>query len=349
MNHPSAGSQGEPPIGSPILGPAVPPSDTGEALPPRPIDRWVGPFLASEQRGSSGSGQEQGRGQNAGQDADAIQDLPWLQEASAGEPAASGSASDGPDDAADRAGLEVIESGVLRGADIVPIEALAPEPEPDAPEAAAAETAWSDEPWLTDENQDLPEEPRQEVDGSDAPEIGRVPPAQAGDLPFVASDEPLTTEADEQSGVESERVSGFAGDEDARPEWEETGASSSEESSADGVEPRVAAGSASGDEPYWEPWAEPAAADVAPAAAAPDENASDHAMPLLDGDAPGVSSEVLEEIAERLERIARSLRARDSDDLTGDSGDPLEVLITGYALGYSEGARRSGGAARDGG
>lgn len=70
----------------------------------------------------------------------------------------------------------------------------------------------------------------------------------------------------------------------------------------------------------------------------------DTAHPLPDDEDALPSEEVLEEIADRLERIARALRSRDGDDFAGDAGDPLEVLITGYALGYSEGARgRRGG------
>jgi hypothetical protein len=65
------------------------------------------------------------------------------------------------------------------------------------------------------------------------------------------------------------------------------------------------------------------------------------AVPLSSHEIPDVSDLVLEEIASRLERIAHSLRSRDGGELSGDVSDPLEVLITGYALGYSEGVRRS--------
>jgi hypothetical protein len=49
---------------------------------------------------------------------------------------------------------------------------------------------------------------------------------------------------------------------------------------------------------------------------------------------------VLQEVADRLERIARSLRDQKPAPLFGESGaDPLQLLITGYALGFSEAQR----------
>jgi hypothetical protein len=54
-----------------------------------------------------------------------------------------------------------------------------------------------------------------------------------------------------------------------------------------------------------------------------------------------VASSALNEVADRLDRIARSLRSGNPADAL-DQGDPLQLLITGYALGYSE-ARKGGG------
>jgi hypothetical protein len=54
-----------------------------------------------------------------------------------------------------------------------------------------------------------------------------------------------------------------------------------------------------------------------------------------------VASSALNEVADRLDRIARSLRSGNPVDAL-DQGDPLQLLITGYALGYSE-ARKGGG------
>lgn len=50
---------------------------------------------------------------------------------------------------------------------------------------------------------------------------------------------------------------------------------------------------------------------------------------------------VLQDVADRLERIARSLRDRHPAQLFDESGaDPLQLLITGYALGFSEAMQR---------
>jgi len=56
----------------------------------------------------------------------------------------------------------------------------------------------------------------------------------------------------------------------------------------------------------------------------------------------GPAVEALAEVADRLERIARSLRERPADVLAGGDGaaDPLELLITGFALGYAQGRGR---------
>lgn len=57
----------------------------------------------------------------------------------------------------------------------------------------------------------------------------------------------------------------------------------------------------------------------------------------------GADSQRVEEIAMRLERIARSLREGGAaGPLTGQGTDPLGALITGYILGVSESAGRHG-------
>ncbi|MBA2245419.1 MAG: hypothetical protein H0W11_10710 [Gemmatimonadetes bacterium] len=48
-------------------------------------------------------------------------------------------------------------------------------------------------------------------------------------------------------------------------------------------------------------------------------------------------------VAERLERIAGALRRRSSEELlarleSAEEADPLDLLITGYALGYAQAA-----------
>lgn len=75
------------------------------------------------------------------------------------------------------------------------------------------------------------------------------------------------------------------------------------------------------------------------------------AEPMISSDLPPLPEGPLllglEEVAERLEAIASSLRDRSPRELLGTWGeaageaDPLEVLITGYALGFSQ-ARQQG-------
>lgn len=55
---------------------------------------------------------------------------------------------------------------------------------------------------------------------------------------------------------------------------------------------------------------------------------------------PAGSADALAEVADRLEGIARALRERPGEVLAGGRGaDPLELLITGFALGYAQGRR----------
>ena len=66
------------------------------------------------------------------------------------------------------------------------------------------------------------------------------------------------------------------------------------------------------------------------------------ALPEVAEPAPNVA-EGLQEVAERLERIARVMRHGNAADLLASSSreaDPLELLITGYALGYMQGQKR---------
>jgi hypothetical protein len=54
----------------------------------------------------------------------------------------------------------------------------------------------------------------------------------------------------------------------------------------------------------------------------------------------GGAADVLAEVAERLEGIARRLREQPGEVLAGGAGtDPLELLVTGFALGYAQGRR----------
>jgi hypothetical protein len=77
--------------------------------------------------------------------------------------------------------------------------------------------------------------------------------------------------------------------------------------------------------------AESSDTDTAPVAAAtPAEQPAAVAHTLAD---------TLGEVAGRLESIARTLRERPDSLLSGGSGDPLALLVTGYVLGYTQGRR----------
>jgi hypothetical protein len=58
----------------------------------------------------------------------------------------------------------------------------------------------------------------------------------------------------------------------------------------------------------------------------------------------GALVETLSGVADRLEEIARALRERPTEVLGGASAgaDPLELLVTGFALGYAQGRGRAG-------
>ncbi|MEW5928927.1 MAG: hypothetical protein AB1941_15810 [Gemmatimonadota bacterium] len=56
----------------------------------------------------------------------------------------------------------------------------------------------------------------------------------------------------------------------------------------------------------------------------------------------GGTADALAKVAERLEGIARRLREQPDEVLAGGAGtDPLELLVTGFALGYAQGRRRA--------
>jgi hypothetical protein len=79
-------------------------------------------------------------------------------------------------------------------------------------------------------------------------------------------------------------------------------------------------------EPAFEPEleAEPVSAPVSPAAPA------------------AANRPALEDVAARLERIARALRGSSPAELLANTDDPLQLLIAGYALGLADAARHPG-------
>lgn len=60
-----------------------------------------------------------------------------------------------------------------------------------------------------------------------------------------------------------------------------------------------------------------------------------------------LGSSLSDEVAARLERIARSLRTHGPAELLSGSSDPLEVLIVGYVLGAASARERGGPAGAD--
>src|SRR5690606_822221 len=107
-------------------------------------------------------------------------------------------------------------------------------------------------------------------------------------------------------------------------------------------EPGVVEGAAdAGDTAGAEPMAAPVEAAALPVGeweTAPDTAAVDEAV--ADAGGAGEVDAALVEVADRLERIARSLRRGNPIEAV-EEGDPLQLLITGYALGYAQ-SRKSG-------
>jgi hypothetical protein len=82
--------------------------------------------------------------------------------------------------------------------------------------------------------------------------------------------------------------------------------------------------------PEWEYGYEEAVGSDAPARSAPPAEAARRPSPAL------------EDVAARLEQIARSLRGGSPSDLLSGAADPLQVLIAGYALGLEAGRATQG-------
>ncbi|CAN5847858.1 hypothetical protein BH23GEM8_BH23GEM8_12260 [soil metagenome] len=427
MNHPSAGSPGEPPIGSPILGPAVPPRSSSDAPPARIIDVDLGPFVSgggipsvlppapqptrAEAREVELTDAEfpwlvspgdAGDGDAEFLDSPDVDRPPW--ESSARDETAYGRASSSDaeiisiDDLisgdAERARDPARETAGDDGDQEVdwllarPSEAAG---EHEAPSASletsngnsSRDYAFSDgddsttdpdsrwQPWaglsagLPDSGDEATDAP--DADRESEPSVSgswEQPEAEAGTTDVSAGE--MAADSWGQP-AELEEASADAGSDDPwgqQPEMDDANAevesdgpwgrqSGMEEASGDAgtreswVQPEVtdetAVDATTGDS--WEKRAE--TEEIVPESTS-SENSSESvgseniAVPLSSQEVPDVSDVVLEEIASRLEQIARSLRSRDGGELSGDTSDPLEVLITGYALGYSEGVRRSG-------
>jgi hypothetical protein len=380
MNHPSAGSSGEPPIGSSILGPAIPPLRSSDAPPAKLIDGDLGPFISGDGIPATLPPAPQPRGAGASESESPAEELPWLVspediradeaetldapdsdrppwEASSLDeaygPAGSGDAEvvsiddlvsreeehsarqteGGGEHDVDRylsrpvegpAGQEPV-SASRKSTDEDPVDdSAAVNRGADAPDA---DSTWR--PWADLAAPDRPESPD---DTSDAADFDRKSSSGSGSLEQAetrehTADVPATEEAaadpfEQQAEVEGARDEGAEG-------WRQP-------ERTDETPP------ASGTDP-WEQREDSGDLQEHSSSDRVSEEAGSEriAVPLSSHEIPDVSDLVLEEIASRLERIAHSLRSRDGGELSGDVSDPLEVLITGYALGYSEGVRRS--------
>lgn len=184
----------------------------------------------------------------------------------------------------------------------VPVADLAPDPEED------------DLPWL------VPHEPAPDPE-----------PAAGGELEWLTGAESVPQEPSLSEDQDSPAVEAAPQPEpDApAPAWLEEIWSSDEE---EAVEPE-----APGPRPIWAEESvlmdegaefEPEAGTSAPDAAPP-------AQPLA---ASGAAAE----LADRLERIARTLRERTPMEVIAGAEDPLEMLIAGYLLGRAEAHRGTG-------
>jgi|GEM_PF-5924565 len=338
MNQPSAGSQSEPPIGSPILRPAVPPA--ADTRPPMVIDEDLGPLASSEYRRqhrrsdpySSDEGFAATTGSHQGADPGETEaDPEWLISLDGSDRAAS------PSDATEDAAAwetalhaeDLIRGGIIDSDGVIPIEMLQPDDETEdqrlnenpgrgEPDwyAAASSVASDDEPTADDSNGMTAEAPAMVEEGPQGEPAGDPwreddGSVSAGEAFGGTGESGLPAPAMEGSVWDS---AGVNDDEDATEVFEQDG----------------------GDQSPWDPSQEDQ--EITSEAEIPGF-AGEYAMPAA-AEVPGGNSAVIEEIALRLERIADSLRNRDGST-AGDGDDPLEALITGYALGYSEGVRRA--------
>jgi hypothetical protein len=326
MNHPSAGSSGEPPIGSPILGPAIPPRSAGDTPQTKLIDGDLGPFISGEGIPTTLPPAPQPRAEVSETDTP-TEDFPWLvspeaaAEAAADYPEAPASDREpwelpSLDETADEPGSAgVVSIDDLISGDEEPATAAAQEtaadigePEVDEYLARNASGAGDDESHSTSW---IHADRDREHERSGGESEGRMTPPGASWEPWSGASTEVTPEPLTAAGW---------------PQPEQT-----EESALNHT---------------FDPWDEREQGsgtllESSSSEAAPEATGEARiAVPVSSQEIPDVSDVVLEEIASRLERIAHSLRSRDGGELAGDVSDPLEVLITGYALGYSEGARR---------
>lgn len=223
-------------------------------------------------------------------------------------------------------------------------------PEPLAPFFGPASLSAPDDegdaggeiPWL------IPDEPETEQRQADRPVpldepsyLGGVPEVDIDDAADVFSFDALEPEAEPAVG-------GAEGRTWTEPDPTPFEMLQPETETGSGADPLADTADAAGlDLTDWESaLAIPPEADApSPGSAPPEPGPPPTARQLHVEQAGGfreAGSTLAHEVADRLERIAHSLRVRAPDELLGGAGDPLEILIIGYVLGASRGSAPGG-------
>jgi hypothetical protein len=256
------------------------------------------------------------------------------------------SAANVPESARPATGAEGAEPPVLEPEvlDLVEAELEASQPEAADHEESAPETeeVGGDLPWLS-------EELTPSARGDD--ELGLVRGADWGlaDDDFEVEITDLLLEERAPSEPEPPREVAPAEPQEAQADAAQDPSATPLEAAAPDAQAEwaLAASVASASEGDAASEAEPAAEAEGPVPPAPGmvqrmESALAEVMGAGEGEA-------LEEVAGRLERIALALReGRPIELFASGATDPLEVLVAGYALGYSEAFRRVGAERRGG-
>lgn len=341
MNEFHGGSFSEP-ASAPVLGPAVPSHDRPAGNGDGGLQEPLAPFFHGHLEPTVPAAEPEPAGLDAAPapDLQTYEELPWMLPEQGGPEADPDAASPVPAAAWEdtspepdyRGGVptlsldqEVVPIEALApdddDADVVPITALAPDEEPAfepaPPEAHLEDEApqWGDAAELLTEPAPVAEaalEDEQDEAAEAEPELA-VELEMEGGFGFGTMAPQLEDEAEE---TELEPIGGWG---DGLPEISPE------------PEPLPATLSTEPEQPS-EPSPEPAA--ELPAPDLPGATTATHATSATDS--------ALDELADRLEQIARSLRGRSPGDVFRNTGDPLEALIAGYAMGYAQAERRSG-------
>jgi hypothetical protein len=191
------------------------------------------------------------------------------------------------------------------------------------PEAAEAEADDEDLPWLELPAAREPQSAAEPFAVDDPASTAEPADAMPWDSDVPAG--PVATEEDDEAVLVDDEVVGVEdlGDSTSQTGLSDHFAAAADAESEDGIQP---------------------AEGLVPAgdfgmvdARGNDASAEQHSAPAS-GDNPNAAA--FAEVAERLEGIARALRERPGELLAGGSGDALELLVTGFVLGYTQRAGR---------